>query len=313
MRSTTGTGHHDPVSNFRSLLLNALLKANTVNEWSPNGSSLLNASNLSDVTITGGGAVDGGGLVYPRGTYSLPRPGHGIRFTNCTRMTVRNVTVRNIPTFAVDFTNSSEIIADSVIIRGRGFANLKGSSDGMDIQGSHHVTVTRCDIEVGDDALCLKANDTAHPVHDIVMRDNTLASTCNAWKIGTNTKGETYNILAENINCLKAVTQPIIFNWQCGMANKMQAITLSNITVHAFGTKAGGKRRKFHFDASVRNVDSSAINDYAVGLSGRPEKRAVLHSPDFTRKAFDAWGRSLSGQTDAPAAGMLFRKDSGLP
>ncbi|MDP4241042.1 MAG: glycosyl hydrolase family 28 protein, partial [Bacteroidota bacterium] len=181
----------------------ALVMANTINIWLQNKSPLFNASNLTNVTITGGGTIDGGGLVYPRGTYALPRPGNGIRFSNCTNMTIRGVTVRNIPGFAVDYTNSSNITADSVIIRGRGFFNLKGSSDGMDIEGSFNVTVTNCNIEVGDDALCIKANDIAHPCHNITARNCTLASTCNCFKIGTNTSAEVYDVLADGITVNK--------------------------------------------------------------------------------------------------------------
>jgi len=177
----------------------ALVQANTTNIWLKNGSPIFFASNLKNVTITGGGTIDGGGVVYPRGKHSLPTPGNGIRFNNCTDMTIRNVTVRNIPGFAVDYTDSSNITADSVVIRGRGFFNLKGSSDGMDIEGSSQVTVADCDIEVGDDGLCIKSNDVEHPSHDITARRCTLASTCNAFKIGTNTSGEVYNILADGI------------------------------------------------------------------------------------------------------------------
>jgi polygalacturonase len=412
------------------LAKNALVKANTINEWVRNGSSLFDASGKTRVTITGGGAIDGGGLVYPRGTYDKPRPGHGIHLNNCTNSIIRNVVVRNIPTFAVDIVNSSDIVLDSVTIRGRGFANLKGSSDGMDLEGSHHITVTNADIEAGDDGLCLKANDAAHPVHDITMRNCTLASTCNAWKIGTATKGETYNILAENItvnkhsnpgsgnpvptgdcisaiavesndhgrvhhvtvrnfkvnscyspiyfdmqnrgsgadskmddiviqnvNVLKAVTQPIIFNWQCGMTEKMKDIRLSKITVHNYGAIKGNnlscmsggypdaqyngeanaygiwargvdglklecldfyddgnsKRKKFVFDASAQNVDSSAIADCSgVGLARSSPGLRMLLTADPGARLFDIGGRGYSGRGDARATGFWLRKDGSL-
>ncbi len=325
---------------------NAVVQANTINIWLKRQSPLFGADNLKNVLITGGGTIDGGGLVYPRGTYSLPRPGNGIRFTNCTNMTIRNLTVRNIPGFAVDYTNSNNITADSVTIRGRGFFNLKGSSDGMDIEGSFNVTVTNCNIEVGDDALCLKSNSVEHPVYDVMVRNTTLASTCNGFKIGTNTNGEIYNILAdgitvnkhsnpsvgnpvptgdciaaiaiesndhnrvhhvifrnftinscyspiyfalqnrqsrgagemgtldnillENINCIKSVSQPIIFNWQCDGANKIKNITFKNITVHNFGTEVGAPLTCMNGSYPDANKNGIA-NSYGIwgrGLDG---------------------------------------------
>ena len=293
----------------------AVVQANTANVWEVNQSPLLHATGARHVTITGGGTIDGGGLVYPRGKYALPRPGNGIRFDGCTDMTIRDVTVRNIPGFAVDYTNCTRVTADAVTIRGRGFANLKGSSDGMDVEGSSDVTVTRCDIEVGDDAFCIKSDHVEHPCHDVTARDCTLASTCNAFKIGTNTVGEVYNIVGdgivvnrhaspgtgnpvptgdciaaiciesndhnrvhdvtcrhfrinscycpiylelqnrslkgkgplgrldhvtiEDVDCLRSVAQPIVFNWQEGGEHKIGAVTLANVTVHNYGTKAG--------------------------------------------------------------------------
>lgn len=338
---------------------NALIKANTDHVWLRNRSHIIYGENLKNLTITGGGTIDGGGLVYPRGDYDRPRPGRGIRIVGSTNLTMRNVTVQNIPNFAVDFENSSYLVLDSLTIRGRGFANLKGSADGLDIEGCHHVTVTNCDIEVGDDALCLKANNAAFPLHDIVMRNNILASTCNAWKIGTNTVGEVYNILAENItvnkhsnpgadnpvvsgdcisaiaiesndhgrvydvvvrnftinscynpiyfamqnrgeglgskmnnvlvediNCLNSVTQPIIFNWQCGMADKMKDITLNNITIYNYGTISGDNLTCMDgsYPDANKNGEANAYGIWARGVDGLTLKNCEFYDKGGSKR-----------------------------
>ena len=291
---------------------NALLQANTLGVWLKNRSPILYGNGLNHVTIMGGGKIDGGGLVYKRGRGA--QPGNGVKFRDCTDVTVRNISVSNIPTFGVDFVDSEKLIVDSVIIRGRGFDNLLGSSDGMDIEDCFNVAISNCNIEAGDDALCLKASNGRQACHDIKIRDCILASTCNAFKVGTGTVSDVYdvvaeniivnkhsnpghgnpiasgdciaaiaiesndhhrthdiicrnftinscycpiyfvlqnrqssekgvignldNILIENVNCLRSI-QPIIFNWQCGGANKMTNVTLSNITIHNNGTEAG--------------------------------------------------------------------------
>ncbi len=324
----------------------AVVQANTTNVWVVNGSPLFHATNARRVTITGGGTIDGGGLVYPRGKYSLPRPGNGIRFDGCTDMTIRDVTVRNIPGFSVDYNNSDHITADGVTIRGRGFFNLKGSSDGMDVEGSSDVTVTRCDIEVGDDALCIKSDRADRPSHDITARDCTLASTCNCFKIGTNTVGEVYNVLAdgvvvnkhsnpgtgnpvpsgdciaaiciesndhnrvhdvvcrhfkinscycpiylelqsrdlkgkgdvgrldhvlvEDVDCLRSVAQPVIVNWQDGGRYKIQHVTLARVTVHNYGTRAGGNLTPMtgQYPDANHNGLADAYGVWARGVDG---------------------------------------------
>ena len=176
---------------------NALLQANTMGVWVNNRSPILSGKGLNDVTIEGGGKIDGGGLVYTRSKGI--EPGNGIRFRDCTHVTVRNVSVSNIPTFGVDFANSDNLTIDSLVIRGRGFDNLHGSSDGMDIEGCAHVAISRCNIEAGDDGLCLKTIDGRHPCHAIQVHNCTLASTCNAFKIGTGTVADVYDVVADTI------------------------------------------------------------------------------------------------------------------
>lgn len=326
---------------------NALLKANTQNIWIKNRSHIINGENVHNVTIIGGGKIDGGGLVYPRGDYNLPRPGRGIRFTGSSNITVRNVNVSNIPNFAVDFVNSKDLVIDSLTIRGRGFFNLHGSADGLDIEGCSNVVVTRCNIEVGDDGLCIKTSNKDYPCHNLRISNCVLASTCNAFKIGTGTLADVYdvvaenivinkhsnpgvgnpvptgdcisaiaiesndlhrvhdvicrnftinscyspiyfdlqnrkndnpagvmgqldNILLENINCIRSVSQPVIFNWQCDGANKIKDITFKNITIHNYGTQAGANLTCMdgNYPDANKNGIANAYGIWARGLDG---------------------------------------------
>jgi polygalacturonase len=176
---------------------NAVLQANTKADWVNNRSPIVSGNGLNHVTISGGGRIDGGGLVYTR--HKGTEPGRGIRFVECTDVTVQNVSVSNIPNFAVDFQHSENLTIESLTIRGRPFDFLKGSADGMDIEGCAHAAISKCNIEVGDDGLCLKALDGKHPCHDIKIRDCILASTCNAFKIGTDTLADVYDVVAEDI------------------------------------------------------------------------------------------------------------------
>lgn len=179
----------------------ALLQANTDGVWVNNRSHIVSGKGLRNVTIEGGGGIDGGGLVYNRNKGT--QPGRGIQFVDSSNITLRNVTVSNIPTFGVDFQTSENLTIDSVTIRGRGFNNLLGSSDGLDIEGCVHVRISNCNIEVGDDGLCLKTSVANAPCHDIRIRDCTIASTCNGFKIGTGTVSDVYDVVAENITINK--------------------------------------------------------------------------------------------------------------
>jgi hypothetical protein len=72
------------------------------------------------------------------------------------------------------------------------------------------VLVEKCDIETGDDGVCLKSElgksvpTGKHPVmSDITVRDCVIATTCNATKIGTETVGDIENVLFERITVRK--------------------------------------------------------------------------------------------------------------
>ncbi len=340
---------------------NALLQANLVGVWLNNKSPILHGTNLNNVTVEGGGKIDGGGLVYVRQSKGVT-PGRGMEFDECTNVTVRNVSVSNIPNFATDFQNSQNLTLESLTIRGRGFDGLQGSADGMDIESCVNVAISHCDIEVGDDALCLKVVDSQHPCHNIRVHNCTLATTCNAFKIGTNTEANVYDVVAENIvinkhsnpgysspvpsgdciaaialesndhystnsiicrnftvnscycpifielqnrqsvqagdignldnilienfNCLRSL-QPIIFNWQCGGANKMTNVTLSNVTVHDYGTSAGAVlscMRGAYPDAN-QNGTANAYGIFARGLTGLTLKCVNLYDAGGSKRA----------------------------
>lgn len=342
-----------------NLSSNALLQANTVGEWLVNKSPILHGKGLHHVTIEGGGKIDGGGLVYKRGKGI--QPGNGIKFRECTDVTVRNVAVSNIPTFGVDLQDSENLTIESLTIRGRGFDNLTGSSDGMDIEGCANVTISRCNIEVGDDGLCLKTIDAAHPCHHVEVHDCTLASTCNAFKIGTGTVADVYDVVAENIvvnkhsnpgggnpvpsgDCIAAIalesndhhrthdivcrnftitscycpifielqnrqsyepgtignldhilienvdcqrsTQPIIFNWQCGEANKITNVTLSNITVRNYGSSAGAALScmKGGYPDANHNGEANAYGIWARGVDGLKLKSLRLYDQGESKR-----------------------------
>ena len=320
----------------------ALLQANTDAIWLRNRSHILFGKGVHNVTIEGGGTIDGGGLVYQRN--KGVQPGRGIQFEASSDILLHNVTVRNIPTFCVDFKQSKNLTIDSLTLRGRGFDNLLGSSDGLDIESCAQVRISNCDIEVGDDALCLKSN-VGFACHDIRIQNCVLATTCNAFKIGTGTSADVYDVVAENIvvnkhsnpgkgspvptgdciaaiaiesndhhrtyditcrkfvinscyspifialqnrqsnqkgeignldnitienvNCLKSVSQPIIFNWQKG-PNKMKNVTLRNVIVHNYGTEAGAPLS--FMDGGYPDANHNGIaNSYGIfarGLDG---------------------------------------------
>ena len=78
---------------------------------------------------------------------------------------------------------------DSVSIVNRG----NGNNDGIDLDSSDTVRISHCDIDSGDDSLCLKATGTA-PDQNIQIDHCKLKSNDAAIKFGTESVGDFTNI-----------------------------------------------------------------------------------------------------------------------
>ena len=67
------------------------------------------------------------------------------------------------------------------------------NADGIDIDGSHHVTVSNCIIETADDAICLKTtkNERGYrSCENVVISNCVLSSSSSALKLGTESYGD---------------------------------------------------------------------------------------------------------------------------
>ena len=77
--------------------------------------------------------------------------------------------------------------------------------DGIDLNGCRRVVVLHCDIETGDDAICLKNIDRTQPdrtrqeMRDIYVAHCRVASCCNGTKIGTETVGDVHHVTFRDI------------------------------------------------------------------------------------------------------------------
>lgn len=85
------------------------------------------------------------------------------------------------------------------------------STDGIDIDSSRHVLVEHADIDVNDDALCLKAGRDSdglrvnRPTEDVVLRDSIIRRGAAAVTFGSETSGGFRNIEAYNLTAGKGV------------------------------------------------------------------------------------------------------------
>lgn len=151
----------------------------------------LHAKDAPNVRVTGFGVIDGSGDAFVRrvSPYYVtgdfyPRPTL-MYLENCPHLTVRDVTMRNVPFWTLHIAGCEDALIDRIrILNDLDVAN----SDGIDVDHSRNVRILGCHIECADDCICLKntlGNREYPHTRDVIVSDCTLVSTSAAIKLGT--------------------------------------------------------------------------------------------------------------------------------
>jgi polygalacturonase len=195
--------------------------------------ALVNVRDQHNVVITGKGTIDGDGPIWwksywdlratyePKGLrwasdYDARRP-RLILIQNSSDIQLGGgILLKRSGFWTVQILYSHDIHLDGVTIRNN--EGGKGpSTDGIDIDSSRKVLVEHADIDVNDDALCLKAGRDSdglrvnRPTEDIVIRDSIVRRGAAAITIGSETSGGFRNIEAYNITALSGVPSGVLF------------------------------------------------------------------------------------------------------
>jgi hypothetical protein len=146
------------------------------------GYALIAAVDAKDVALEGKGVIDGRGKQVLDG---LAKAEHNkrpmlVRFVRCQRVSAHGVQLRNSAAWTANFFQCTDVAIDGLTIASRGV----GNNDGIDLDSCDQVSITGCDIDSGDDAICLKTT-SARPCRAISIADCRLKSNHGAIKFGT--------------------------------------------------------------------------------------------------------------------------------
>ena len=151
---------------------------------------LILAEDAEDIAITGEGTIDGNGPTFwqperPSEWHfwreKLERVSPMVHLQNCRRVRVENVRLTGSAGWTLHLHD-----CDACIVRGLQIHNtLFGpNTDGIDITGSHDVTISDCHISTGDDAIALKTSEYSRSCEDIVIANCVLETSCVAVRVG---------------------------------------------------------------------------------------------------------------------------------
>ena len=181
------------------------LKAKSSGEFIP----LIGGKDLSDVTLTGSGTIDGGGSAWwdeaekarqIKSGYTLPRP-NLIVLERCQNVRLENLTLQNSPKFHFVPTDCDSVIVSNVTILAPAHA---ANTDAIDPSG-RHMLITKCHIDVGDDNIAIKGGkkpaDGGFESEAITVTDCTFLHG-HGLSIGSETAGGVRNITVRNCTFL---------------------------------------------------------------------------------------------------------------
>lgn len=160
---------------------------------------LIYAKDATNITIEGLGVIDGRGTseYFPRnrsgGRNRGIRP-RLLRMVNCDKLTFSGVIYKRPAFWGLHLIDCKNIHFNAITVR---FRNNNYNNDGLDLDGCENVLIENCDIDSGDDAICLKSSK--NPCRNIVVRNCKVASNTAPLKFGTSSHGGFIDV--EVTNC----------------------------------------------------------------------------------------------------------------
>lgn len=177
------------------------LKAKSGGDFIP----FIGGKDLTDVTFTGSGVIDGNGAVWwgeaekarqIKSGYTLPRP-NLIVIERSKNLRMENVTLQNSPKFHFVPADCDDVVITNVTFLA---PERAANTDAIDPSG-HRYLITHCKIDVGDDNIAIKAGKKI-PGREFQSEDFTITDCTflhgHGLSIGSETAGGVRNVTVKN-------------------------------------------------------------------------------------------------------------------
>ena len=198
----------------------------------------IGGKDLTDVTFTGGGTIDGNGAAWwdeaekarqIKPGYTLPRP-NLIVLERCRNVQLENITLQNSPKFHFVPTDCEDVVVSNVTITAPAHA---ANTDAIDPSGCKNVLITRCRIDVGDDNVAIKAGrkiaGREFASEDITVTDCTFLHG-HGMSIGSETIGGVRNVTVRHCT-FENTENGLRIKSQRGKGGVVENITYQDITM----------------------------------------------------------------------------------
>lgn len=269
--------------------------------------ALIYAENCKNITITGSGKIYGNGVYFGRKPVSEnqfePSPvidvismrqqsraqirfahpskyGSLLVLNNCSNVNINNIIFEDSAWWTCKLLRCNKVdIFNCVIWNNRHVAN----ADGFDITGSNNVHINHCFVSTADDGIVLKNAiwcGCDSPMHNITVENCEVISRANAFKIGTETTYDIYDVTVKNCRFFMTDLYPGTVSGvsieACDGA-KVHDVTVSNIVMDRCTCPVFIRLCNRNRASKVTSVTANKTEIVKEDLKDKPVSRKVFH------------------------------------
>jgi len=201
--------------------------------------AFVNGKNLTNVSITGKGTIDGSGVRWwipaeearkDKPGYTSPRP-RLILLEGCKNVKITGVTICNSPSFHLVPKGCENVLIEGITIRS---PSIAPNTDAIDPSVSRNVLISKCLIDVGDDDVAIKSG-SIDPQHPNAACENITVSDCtflhgHGASIGSETNGGVRNFIVKRCT-FKNMASGVRIKSARGKGGLVENISYSDITM----------------------------------------------------------------------------------
>ena len=273
--------------------------------------SLLMAANVHDFAITGTGTIDDQGAELAKdvlhmvdtGEIKIPPKGWRpseierpeiIEFTDCQQFRVEGVAIKNSCCWVQTYRNCTDLTIAHISVDSKTYWN----NDGIDLVDCKNAAVTDCDVDCGDDGICLKSDRPTATCDNISIKNCRIRSSASAIKFGTASHGGFRNIRIDGISVRDTFRSAVALESVDG--GTLENVEVSNVkathTGNAFFIRLGHRNRRVP-PGRVRHI---VLRNFEVEIpAGRPDFGYPFKGPQFT-EPHNLEPSSIVGHTEQP-------------
>lgn len=252
------------------------------------GGHLILGVNVSNVSITGRGRIDGNsdafmldenGKLWSEKSKIPNRPGQMIWFVDSRNIKIKDVEIADSPYWSLFILNCEDVMVDGCYVHTRRKDYHTYNGDGIDIDRCRYVTISDCRIDTSDDCLTLRAstgNRLKNPkdCEFVTVINCNLSTNCNAIRLGVG-EGNIHDAVFSNITIsdTKQAFNIVGAYVKGNRGTDIYGIRFSNIIVHA--NELVRIHHMYSPEATIKDIVFDGISGTAPNVSHLWAKQAA--------------------------------------